>query len=200
MSNSTFTQCQACDQEVSARALKCSYCGELLRDFRECPHCAERIRASARSCRHCGQVLNPGFPVIRDVTPRATGATRERPDSYLAASTPLGALFCHRSLTGLVMAPELFVSPTDVELHSWSLFGLRSFDQRIPISRITSVRLVQGIFWGSIVIETYGGGPVAEIELRGMSKREAQILSRIIDEYVHAHQPSDESSRQQETV
>ena len=97
------------------------------------------------------------------------------------------------------MAPELFVSPTDIEFHSWSLFGLRSYDQKIPISRITSVRLVQGIFWGSIVIETFGG-PVSELELRGMNKREAQDLARIIDEYVHAPRQADTRPGQQETA
>jgi predicted amidophosphoribosyltransferase len=199
MSNITFMQCPACEQEISARALKCSYCGELLRDYRECPQCAERVRSRARTCRYCAQPLAPVIPVIAGDPGDESAAPAVVPPAYLAASTPLGALFCHRSLTGLILPPELFVTATDVEMHWWSLFGMRSFDQKVPFSRVTSVRLVQGIFWGSILLETFGG-PVAELELRGMNKREARDLAKVIDEYVHTRRATETAETRQESA
>lgn len=103
--------------------------------------------------------------------------------TYTVGATPLGGLFCNRSVTGLVLPAEFHVTSNDIELRYWSLLGLRAFEQRTPLSRVASVRLVMGIFWGSILVETIGG-PEAEIEIRGLRKGEARDMVGLIEERV----------------
>jgi hypothetical protein len=45
--------CPLCDEQISAKAIKCKHCRSLL----ECPYCHEALTASASDCPHCGSNL-----------------------------------------------------------------------------------------------------------------------------------------------
>lgn len=102
---------------------------------------------------------------------------------FMIASTPVGGLVCNRSITALMHPPELRVTQTELTLRSHSMLGLRAFEQKVPMSRITSVQLMRGVFWGAIHIETQSGTG-ADIELRGLDNMEAADLVAILQRCV----------------
>lgn len=190
--------CPSCAAAVSPDALKCGACGELLRDYKECPECFERVRLNAARCRYCGF----GFPAAPDITAQGelqrvlsgdleAGSPADAEASeidFTIGATSLGGFVCHHSLTALFRPPEMRVTDQEINLKSWSMLGLRSVEQKIPTSRITSVRLVLGVQWGAIVIETFGGG-TADFEICGLDKQEARDMVTILEQHVLRNVP-----------
>lgn len=60
-------------------------------------------------------------------------------------------------------------------------FGLTGTDEEISFSRIASVRLVKGVFTGSVLIETMGGA-VRDMEIRAFNKKTAHKVIKLIKE------------------
>lgn len=87
------------------------------------------------------------------------------------------------------------VTAQELIVRSWSMLGLRSFEQRVPVSRVASVRMTLGVFWGGVVIETFGGN-VGEIELLGLNKAEARDIVFLLQKYVLRHALPDEPDTQ----
>jgi hypothetical protein len=203
MPEETVKRCPACADVVGSEARKCPHCGELLADFKECPHCLERVRLVAKACRFCGFAFPeaPALPrsgdlrralegaIIDVAAPSGGEAPGESGIDFTVGATPLGSFFCNRSITGLVLAPMLRVTEHEVTLKSWSLLGLRSYEQRVPTARVASVRLVLGLFWGGIVIETFGGA-TGDIEITGLNKTEARDMAAIIEDNVLRRVPA----------
>lgn len=190
------TNCPACRSAVAPGAVRCPSCSELLRDYKECPGCAERVRQAARVCRFCSyrfpepRPQQPEVQLPRVIRGEALDqAAFEEPVApnddidFSISATPIGGFFCNQSPTSLLMPPGLRVTAHEVNIRVWSMLGLRSSEQKIPLSRVTSVRLTLGVLWGSIVIETFGGG-IADFELRGLNKTEARDMVAILEQHV----------------
>ena len=64
-----------------------------------------------------------------------------------------------------------------------TLFGLRTYDQKISINKIASVRYLSGVIWGGISIESFGGA-ISNILINGLDKEEAQKTVSILDEII----------------
>jgi hypothetical protein len=189
--------CTSCGATIPPGAERCASCGELAKNFKQCPECYERVKLQAARCRFCkfefplsepAQTANlnsvlTGFDSGDTTSPADFGDI-----DFTICATSLGGLFCNHSLTAVVRPPEMRVTDREINLKSWSVFGLRSIEQKIPTSRITSVRLVLGVQWGAIVVETFGGG-MADYEICGLKKREARDMADVLEKYVLRNSP-----------
>lgn len=191
MSNGEQTVCPVCRQSIRSDAVKCEHCRELLRDYKECPKCYERVRLQAKVCRYCKHDFPEPAPPLESAALtgilRADGlspvaAPRREEIDYTIAARPEGGFFCGYSPTALMAPSRMRVTSTEISIRTWDMLGLRSFGNTIPISRVSSVRLMLGIFWATIVVETFGG--TGDYELCGLNKREASDMVEIIERYV----------------
>ena len=66
--------------------------------------------------------------------------------------------------------------------------GLRTMDQKLQVSRIASVRAIDGVIWGGLVVETYGGSS-ADLAINGLDKREAKETAKLIEKLTQAQTP-----------
>ena len=92
----------------------------------------------------------------------------------------MGAMITEPSLTALFFPPVLTVTGAEVRIQKWSFWGLRTYRQSLSTERIASVRFLKGIFWGGIVIETYGGSS-ADLVITGLRKNEAQDTADLLE-------------------
>jgi RNA polymerase subunit RPABC4/transcription elongation factor Spt4 len=171
--------CPYCRELIPDEAVKCKYCQSLLKNFKRCPQCAEVVPEAARICRYCHYEFAPSAEMPGE--PQIT-AGRE-PLAYTIAATPLGGMICESSITALFLPPEVTITSEAIHVKKWGLMGLRTYSQKISPSKIASVRYVSGVIWGSVVIETYGGG-IPDLVIRGLDKGEAREVVKVIERYV----------------
>ncbi len=168
--------CKYCLEEVKEGAIKCPHCSSWLTDTKICHNCAEEIKSEAKVCRYCGASQ------IQDEEQKKREEIAESLSHKLVAS-PIGAMFCEGSLTALFLPPVLQIEKGEIIVRKWTLFGLRTYDQKISISKIASVRYLSGIIWGGIRLETFGGA-MSDILINGLDKEEAQKTVSILDNIV----------------
>jgi hypothetical protein len=87
----------------------------------------------------------------------------------------LGACFTG-SFTGLFLPPFISVSDGRIRVKKWTLLGLRMHHQEIQVSRVASVRYTKGVFWGGILVETFGGS-AEDISEKGLKQEDAREMS-----------------------
>jgi len=168
--------CKYCLEEVKEGAQRCPHCSSWLIEMKICPECGEEIKPQARICHYCG-------------SPQIEYEEKEEMEekllsvSHKIVSSPIGALFCEGSLTALFLQPELRIERGEIHVRKWTLFGLRTYDQKISINKIASVRYLSGVIWGGIRIETFGG-TISDIVINGLDKEEAQKTVSILDEII----------------
>lgn len=95
-------------------------------------------------------------------------------------SSPLGALLTDQSVTALFYPPIMTITPGEIRIRRRQFLGLRTLDSKISISRIASVRVLDGVIWGGLIIETYGGA-AGDLSIGGLDKDEARQTAKLIE-------------------
>jgi hypothetical protein len=164
--------CPFCQASIHTEALKCPFCHSVVGDYKICPDCRESAPHEAVVCRYCAHRW-PGPE--EDATPEE--------EAILAHvwSDSLGAMIVEPSITALFFPPELTVSSSEARIRKWSLMGMRTYRQRITLERVASVRYLKGVFWGGIVIETYGGSS-SDLVIGGLRKKEAREVADLLED------------------
>ena len=128
-------------------------------DFRTCPSCREPVASEATYCPFCTQKV----PTERQLAAR--GLELE------VRATHIGAFFTG-GLTGLFLPPIITVRGGIITVTKWTILGLRRHQQEINVDRVASVRYTKGIFWGALLIETFGGAS-EDLTQRGLQQVDA---------------------------
>lgn len=139
-----------------------------------CTGCAEPVRESATMCPFCGTDLRPPPPEQTELLS----------EPWVIYASPLGACLADASITALIFPPILTVTPNEIHIRRRMFFGLRTMDQKISVSRVASVRALQGIIWGGIVVETYGGAS-GDLGISGLNKEEARHTATLLEKMAH---------------
>ena len=163
--------CPFCRTAVDSDASKCPNCQSVIGEYIICPDCRESASSQASVCRHCGHRF--------EADPAGAQAARDEILCQVWADC-MGAMITEPSLTALFFPPVLTVTAAEVRIQKWSFWGLRTYRQRLSTERIASVRFLKGIFWGGIVIETYGGSS-ADLVITGLRKNEAQDTAELLE-------------------
>jgi hypothetical protein len=172
--------CPFCLSPAPADAAKCAHCGANIGDIRICPSCAEPVRETATICPFCrGDLLPPAFA--------EAGALFSEP--WVIESSPLGGLITDQSVTALFYPPIMSITPTEIRIRRRMFLGLRTLDSKISVARIASVRTVDGVIWGSLIIETYGGA-AGDLSIGGLDKEEARQTATLIERLAQATPPA----------
>jgi len=91
-------------------------------------------------------------------------------------ATHMGAFFTTGTITALFLPPFISVAGGQIRVRKWSLLGLRQHHQDIQVSRVASVRYTKGVFWGGILVETFGGS-AEDISEKGLRQRDAREMA-----------------------
>lgn len=134
------------------------------------------MREAARLCPYCGADLTPTPPEEAELLA----------EPWVIYASPIGAAITEGLPTALFFPPMLTVRPGEVHIHRRSFMGLRKMDQKLALTRIASVRALQGVFWGGIVVETYGGSS-ADLAISGLDKEEARQTAALLERLAHAY-------------
>lgn len=101
-------------------------------------------------------------------------------EPWIIESSPLGALLTDQSVTALFYPPIMTITATEIRIRRRQFLGMRTLDSKISISRIASVRVLDGVIWGGLVIETYGGA-AGDLAIGGLDKEEARQTAMLIE-------------------
>jgi len=164
-------------------ARRCRACGRWLRDARPCPQCGETVLEVARVCRFCG------YDFIADPLNRSSGVEPVEGLPHTLMATPLGGMICEASVTALFLPPRMRIGEDEVVVTKWSWLGLRTYEQKVAVARVASVRLHLGIIWADLVLETFGGS-IAALGLSGLDKKEAQETVRLLEKLTQSSKKS----------
>lgn len=151
------TACPHCLAEVPENARYCMHCARLMVGYALCRECREPIAEAAGRCAHCGE------KVATEVELKA------RSIQMTIVANRIGAFVTSGGVTALFHPPQLEVAGGRVRATRWSLFGLRVDTQEIRFDRIASVKYTKGIFWGGLLIETFGGA-TEDLNLKGFDQ------------------------------
>jgi hypothetical protein len=180
----TSSSCPFCLSSVSDGATKCPHCAANIGDIRLCPSCAEPVRETATICPFCrGDLLPPAFEEARALLA----------DPWVIESSPLGGLITDQSVTALFYPPIMTITATEIRIRRRQFMGLRTMDSKISVGRIASVRVLDGVVWGGLVIETYGGA-AGDLAIGGLDKDEARQTAQLIERIAEVT-PSKKSDR-----
>jgi hypothetical protein len=177
-SGAPASACPWCLEPVRSGAAKCSHCGSLLARAKVCPRCAEAIHEDAQVCRFCGHDFERES-IRRDLLQQLNAHPH-----HLTASS-FGVLVSEFSLTGFLFPPELCINGDEILIRSWRLFGLRRLDQRISTRKIASVRVLTGILFSGLSIETFGGAQ-GDLVIHGLAKEQAAATAHLLEQIVAA--------------
>jgi len=166
--------CPDCLETIPDEARRCRACGRWLRDCQTCPQCGETVLEVARVCRFCGYDL-AADPLRR---PPQVAPIEGLPHTLMA--TPLGAMICESSVTALFLQPRMVIGESEIVITKWSWLGLRTYEQKLSLAKVASVRVHTGIIWADLLLETFGGS-VAALGLNGLDKGEAQQTVRLLE-------------------
>lgn len=172
--NSEMITCPDCQEELPDEARRCRACGRWLRDCKPCPQCAETVLALARLCRFCG------YDFVADPLGRPRAAELAGLLPHTLTATPLGGMICESSITALFLPPRLNISEEEIVVTKWSWLGLRSYQQKVALAKVASVRLLSGVIWAGLVVETFGGS-IADLAVNGLDKAEARQTVQVLE-------------------
>ncbi len=141
----------------------CRHCSRRISDYKLCASCHEPLSNRATHCPYC---------TLRVPTEH----NRKAQEIHLEfRATRLGACLTG-SFTGLFLPPFISVSDGRIRVKKWTLLGLRMHHQEIQVSRVASVRYTKGVFWGGILVETFGGS-AEDISEKGLKQEDAREMS-----------------------
>ena len=162
-----MAKCPHCGSVLVDSYKYCQSCGRRAVDFTLCSKCNEPLSSNAMSCPHCAYHL----PSEKETAVKALHLE--------VRATHLGAFFAGGNFTGLFFPPIIKVNNGRVTVTKWTFLGLRRHDQEIQITRIASVRYTKGIFWGGLLVETFGGASEDMTE-KGLSQDDARTMAEKI--------------------
>lgn len=171
--------CPDCNETVPDDARRCRACGRWLRDCRQCPQCGETVLVVARVCRFCSYDL-AADALSHPQAPRPLAGL-----PHTLSATPLGGMICESSITALFLPPRMTIREDEIVVTKWSWLGLRTYEQKVALAKVASVRLHRGVIWAGLLLETFGGS-VAALALSGLDKAEAQETVRVIENLTQA--------------
>lgn len=129
------------------------------------------MRASATVCPFCrGELAAPAVEAVRALLA----------EPWVIEASPLGALVTDQSVTALFYPPTLTITPSEIRIRRRQFMGLRTLDSKISVSRIASVRTLDGMVWGGLIIETYGGA-AGNLGIGGLDKDDARQTAALIE-------------------
>lgn len=134
------------------------------------------MRAEAVTCPFCST----------DLRPPSFDTSELEAEPWVIVASPLGAAIMDQSFTALLYPPILTVSPGEIHIRRRQFIGLRTLDQKLSVSRIASVRAVDGVIWGALIVETYGGAS-GDLAIGGLDKDEARRTAALVEQIAHAH-------------
>lgn len=173
-------KCPHCLGEIDESAIVCKHCTRLVKEYANCPECAEIISQKAVVCPNCKY----DFRTAEDKNNKnALYEEFIKNLNVTVIANPIGAMLSEASLTALFLPPQIIINGENIVFKKWLLFGLRSFDQKITIQKAASVRILDGIFWAEIIIETFGGA-MADFVLKGLDKEEAKRTMQILEKMI----------------
>lgn len=163
--------CPFCLSPAPEGATKCAHCGANIGDIQICPGCGEPVRETATLCPFCrGDLLPPAYA--------EEGGFLSEP--WVIESSPVGAFLTDQSITALFYPPVMTITPSEIRIRRRMFLGMRTLDSKISVSRIASVRTLDGVIWGGLVIETYGGAS-GDLSIGGLDKDEARQTAVLIE-------------------
>lgn len=166
-------ECPFCRAELAPGATKCAGCGSNVGDIQICTGCREPVRSGAPLCPFCGTRL------VHEV--EAFSELDDNP--WVIHASAFGAFITEQLPTALFYPPILTVSANEIHIRRRHFGGLRTSNQNVQISRVASVRALSGVFWGGLVIETYGGS-AEDLAIMGLSKPDAARTTELIERMV----------------
>ena len=158
------TACPHCGAEIREGYNYCQRCARRVIDYVLCEKCREPVANDASSCPHCSSVFK---------------GEKEKTAVELALeirATHLGAFFGGGNFTGLFFPPIIRAHAGRITVTKWSLLGLRRHNQEVQVSKIASVRYTKGVFWGGLLIETFGGAS-EDLSEKGLRQGEARMMA-----------------------
>jgi len=169
-----MANCPDCNEIVPDEARRCRACGRWLRDGKQCPQCGETVLEVARTCRFCR------YDFVADPLRRPPQTEPITGLPHTLAATPLGGMVCESSITALFLPPRMVIREDEIVITKWTWLGLRSYEQKLSLAKVASVRLHTGIIWSGLLLETFGGS-VEALALSGLDKREAQQTVHLLE-------------------
>lgn len=175
--------CPDCQEELPEEARRCRACGRWLRDCKACPQCGETVLEVARVCRFCE------YDFVADPLRRPRPAELVEGLPHTLSATPLGGMLCESSITALFIPPRIVIGEKEIVLTKWTWLGLRTYEQKVSLERVASVRLLSGVIWAGLVIETFGGS-ISDLGITGLDKSEARETAALLEKVAqHGKKP-----------
>ncbi len=164
--------CPHCRGMIPEEAAYCLHCNRIVQNYRFCTECREPISLEAVRCPYCTQKV----PTDLDIRVKNIQMTiiADRVGAFL-----LGRL----DITALFHPPRLEIESGRIRMTRWGLLGLRTYQQEIRIDRVASVKYTEGIIWGGIMIETFGGA-TEDISQNGFEQDEAKEVADKLKEII----------------
>ena len=159
-----MSTCPHCGGDVAREVFYCRNCSRRAVGYRLCPACGEPIAEGAKFCPYCTQKV----PSEQDRDIQAL--TKE------VQATRLGAFLAGGNFTGLFFPPFIRVSQGRIQVTKWTFLGLRTHHKEIQVSRVASVRYTKGIFWGGLMVETFGGS-AEDLTEKGLRQDDAREMA-----------------------
>ena len=156
--------CPHCGSQTKEGHNYCPNCTRIIQHYQNCAMCKEPYSNDARLCPYCQHKS-------------ITGQERKAASLELEVrATRLGALFASNSFTGVLYPPIIKVSQGRINVTKWSFLGLRTHHQDIQVTRVASVRYTDGIIWGGLLIETFGGA-AEDLSENGLRQDDAKMMA-----------------------
>lgn len=156
--------CPHCGTGILEGFNYCKACARRAVNFKVCDKCFEPLANDASSCPHCSFA----FMSEKEIAV-------ERLELEVRA-THLGAFLAGGNFTGLFLPPIIKVCSGRITVTKWSFLGLRRHSQEIQVTRVASVRYTKGIFWGGLLVETFGGAAEDFCE-KGLRQDDARTMA-----------------------
>ncbi len=166
-------ECPICRTHLNKGAQRCHFCGHIVKGGVKCPMCSETVWADAQICRYCGTNLKK---LIQKSLRKENLQQR-----LLVKANRIGIALIGATITGLLFPPEIEINDEEILIRSWSLFGLRTNEQKISGDRIASVRYFDGIFWSSVTIETMGGA-ISDLTIHALTKSDGKLVAEAVEQ------------------
>lgn len=158
------TACPHCGADISVGYNYCQKCARRAVDYVLCEKCREPFVSDASSCPHCSFVQ-------KKEKERAAEEIE-----LVVRATHLGAFLGGGNFTGLFLPPIIKIHAGRITVTKWSLLGLRRHNQEIQVSRVASVRYTKGVFWGGLLVETFGGAS-DDLSEKGLLQEDARTMA-----------------------
>lgn len=160
--------CPHCGSELVSGRSYCGRCGRRAVDFDHCSECDEPLSMHAKYCPHCGQRVRRF---------RRTRESEAPPLDLHVRAKRLGAFLGSGSIAALLRPPVIHATAERVMIQHSNWLGLGRDLLQVEVDQITSIRSVDGVFGGELVLEIEDRPPGEEIIVRGFRRADARNVA-----------------------